>query len=46
MLRRRGPGFFEDADKIDHLDLARFRARGRWNRAFLGVSNIIHGGSP
>ena len=28
MLHRRGPGDFEGADRIDHLDLARFRARG------------------
>ena len=31
---------FEDADRIYTLQLARFRARGRWNRTFLGVSNI------
>ena len=29
MLHRRGPGGFEDADRIDTLQLARFRARGR-----------------
>ena len=29
MLHRRGAGRFEDADRVDHLDLARFRARGR-----------------
>ena len=46
MLHRREPGVFEDADRIDHLGLARFRARGRWNRTFLGVSNINQYGSP
>ena len=37
MLHRRGARRFEDADRLGHLDLARSRARGRWNRTFLGV---------
>ena len=48
MLHRRKHGAFEDADRIDHLDLARFRARGRCGPALAARSGngnlVVDGG--